>query len=514
MLICMGYSFIFPICYFINLFIRFSYDKRKISFSLHFLVTMLWIMNFLYLFTDNIPYLYNISTYIHELRKLHVTLLVLLLDFTLKLLVSRFLGKNLHHNSLQSQIINKHSSKARDTISLPNIDLLDDHKGMKDPLTKDTYEAENQKRKLTKVLGEYGVQGEVVGYFLGHVVITYEFALLPGTKAEKIFALSDDISRSMCVNKIRITTILGKNTLGIEIPQYNREIIYFRNLLQNSKHQRLQSTLPIILGANTHGRTIVSDLTDMVHVLIAGSTGSGKSISVHSFILSLLYSKNSRECKFLMIDPKMLELSIYQGIPNLILPVANTIQESINILKWLVTEMETRYQLMSSIGVRDIKEYNNLASTNHKIPSDIFQDKKNNQMNSVILCKRLPYIVLVIDEMADLMLLARKEIETYIQRISQMARASGIHLIVSTQRPSVDVITGVIKANFPSRISFRVVSKFDSKTIIETNEATQLLGQGDMLHFTPNSSLQRIHAPFISTIEVKKVVCYLKQCIS
>ena len=334
---------------------------------------------------------------------------------------------------------------------------------------------------LEKILMDFGVNGNIKKVSHGPVVTLNEFEPAAGVKVSKIINLSDDIARNTSSESARISTIPGSNTVGIELPNNTRENVYLSEILNNPDFKKKDIKLPIALGKNISGKPIVGDLTSMPHLLIAGTTGSGKSVCINTIILSLLYRHTPDKCKFILIDPKMLELSTYEGIPHLLCPVITEAKKAASVLGWVVKEMESRYRLMTKEGVRNIDGYN----AKHKLP--------------------MPYIVVVVDEMSDLMLVAGKEIENYIQKLSQMARAAGIHIIMATQRPSVDVITGTIKANFPTRISFQVTSKIDSRTILGEQGAEQLLGKGDMLYMSSANRIVRIHAPFVSDSEIEKI---------
>ncbi len=339
---------------------------------------------------------------------------------------------------------------------------------------------------LEKILLDFGVDGKIKKVSHGPVVTLNEFEPAAGIKVSKIINLSDDIARNTSSESARISTIPGRNTIGIELPNSSRENVYLSEIIDNSDFKKKEIRLPIALGKNISGTPIVGDLTSMPHLLIAGTTGSGKSVCINTIILSLLYRHSPEKCKFILIDPKMLELSTYEGIPHLLCPVITEPKKATSVLGWVVKEMESRYRLMTKEGVRNIDSYN----TKHKLP--------------------MPYIVVVVDEMSDLMLVAGKEIENYIQKLSQMARAAGIHIIMATQRPSVDVITGTIKANFPTRISFQVTSKIDSRTILGEQGAEQLLGKGDMLFMSSANKILRIHAPFVSDNEIEKINDFLR----
>tara|TARA_X000000950_G_scaffold22686_1_gene24299 strand:+ start:154 stop:1707 length:1554 start_codon:yes stop_codon:yes gene_type:complete len=338
---------------------------------------------------------------------------------------------------------------------------------------------------LEKILLDFGVNGNIKKVSHGPVVTLNEFEPAAGVKVSKIINLSDDIARNTSSESARIATIPGSNTVGIELPNVKRENVYLSEILNNPDFKKRDVKLPIALGKNISGKPIVGDLSLMPHLLIAGTTGSGKSVCINTIILSLLYRHTPDKCKFILIDPKMLELSTYEGIPHLLCPVITEAKKAASVLGWVVKEMESRYRLMTKEGVRNIDSYN----AKHKLP--------------------MPYIVVVVDEMSDLMLVAGKEIENYIQKLSQMARAAGIHIIMATQRPSVDVITGTIKANFPTRISFQVTSKIDSRTILGEQGAEQLLGKGDMLYMSSANRIVRIHAPFVSDSEIEKINNYL-----
>ena len=339
----------------------------------------------------------------------------------------------------------------------------------------------NDPEFLEKILLDFGVNGKIKKVSHGPVVTLNEFEPAAGVKVSKIINLSDDIARNTSSESARISIIPGRNTVGIELPNNSRENVYLSEILNDSDFKKRDIKLPIALGKNISGYPIVGDLSSMPHLLIAGTTGSGKSVCINTIILSLLYRHTPDKCKFILIDPKMLELSTYEGIPHLLCPVITEAKKAASVLGWVVKEMESRYRLMTKEGVRNIDSYN----AKHKLP--------------------MPYIVVVVDEMSDLMLVAGKEIENYIQKLSQMARAAGIHIIMATQRPSVDVITGTIKANFPTRISFQVTSKIDSRTILGEQGAEQLLGKGDMLYMSSANKIVRIHAPFVSDNEIEKI---------
>ncbi len=375
-------------------------------------------------------------------------------------------------------------SKNINKFKLPDLDLL------KIPSKKERENLEKSETQdpefLEKILKDFGVNGNIKKVSHGPVVTLNEFEPAAGVKVSKVINLSDDIARNTSSESARIATIPGSNTVGIELPNNVRENVYLSEILNNPDFKKRDIKLPIALGKSISGKPIVGDLSSMPHLLIAGTTGSGKSVCINTIILSLLYRHAPEKCKFILIDPKMLELSTYEGIPHLLCPVITEAKKAASVLGWVVKEMESRYRLMTKEGVRNIDSYN----TKHKLP--------------------MPYIVVVVDEMSDLMLVAGKEIENYIQKLSQMARAAGIHIIMATQRPSVDVITGTIKANFPTRISFQVTSKIDSRTILGEQGAEQLLGKGDMLYMSSANRIVRIHAPFVSDGEIEQINNFLR----
>ncbi len=374
--------------------------------------------------------------------------------------------------------------------------------------------------KLERVLEEYGVVGKIVGYKTGPIVTLYEFIPNAGIKASKVIGLADDIARAMSSVSARISSQPGKTSLGIEIPNLKRQGVMFGDLVDSPKFYELNNCLTLALGKDISGQQVFADLEKMPHLLIAGTTGSGKSVGINTIIMSILYRFKPDECKLILIDPKMLELSIYEDIPHLLTPVVTNPNKAVFALKWVVKEMEERYKLMSSLNVKNINSYNEkskkILSTGKKLYKSV-QTGIDEETRQPILEKReiplekMPFIVVVIDEMADLMMVAGKEVENLVQRLAQMARASGIHLVTATQRPSVDVITGTIKANFPSRLSYKVASKFDSRTILNEMGAEQLLGSGDMLFLENGASLKRLHGGFLSENEIEKVVKYIKE---
>lgn len=381
-------------------------------------------------------------------------------------------------------------------------------------------ELQDRADNLIKVLNDFGIEGEITNVGPGPVVTLYELKPAAGIKSSRVIGLSSDIARYMSAISARVAVVPGKNALGIELPNPKRQIVYLREILESNVYRKSSGALPIALGKDISGGAIVSDLAKMPHLLIAGTTGSGKSVGINAMILSLLYRLSPAECKFIMIDPKMLELSVYDDIPHLLIPVVTDPKKAVVALKWAVKEMESRYKAMSKIGVRNIEGYNSKIAAlqasgepitrrvhtgfDQETGAPIYEDQ-NMEMDQI------PYIVIIVDEMADLMLVAGKDIEGAVQRLAQMARAAGIHLIMATQRPSVDVITGTIKANFPTRISFQVSSKIDSRTILGEQGAEQLLGQGDMLYMASGGRTIRIHCPFVSDEEVEKITNHLKE---
>jgi DNA segregation ATPase FtsK/SpoIIIE, S-DNA-T family len=375
-------------------------------------------------------------------------------------------------------------------------------------------------RLLETVLSDYGVQGEIVEIRPGPVVTLYELVPAPGIRSARVIGLADDVARSLSVTAVRIATVPGRNVIGIEVPNTKRETVFLSEILSSDEVMKASGRLPLALGKDISGKAIVADLARMPHLMIAGTTGSGKSVGVNAMILSLLYRMSPDQCRLILIDPKMLELSIYEGIPHLMAPVVTEPAKAVTALKWTVREMERRYRAMSQLGVRNIGGFNDRVAearakgevVTRKVQTGFDPDTGRPTFEEQPLAlEPLPFIVVVVDEMADLMMVAGKEIEQAVQRLAQMARAAGIHVIMATQRPSVDVITGTIKANFPTRISFQVISKFDSRTILGEQGAEQLLGMGDMLYMQGGGRITRVHGPFVSDDEVEKVVAYLRE---
>ncbi|MGD0847386.1 DNA translocase FtsK [Bradyrhizobium sp.] len=408
--------------------------------------------------------------------------------------------------------------KSSDRFELPSVSVLTAPKASdRQPLSKS--ELETNSRALEGVLGDFGVRGDIVKAHPGPVVTLYELEPAPGIKSSRVIGLADDIARSMSALSARVAVVPGRNAIGIELPNAHREKVYLRELLAVKDGNESVAKLPLCLGKNIGGESIIVDLARMPHLLIAGTTGSGKSVAINTMILSLVYRLRPDQCRLIMVDPKMLELSVYDGIPHLLTPVVTDPKKAVVALKWAVREMEERYKKMSKLGVRNIDGYNarlvearskgeELTRTVHtgfdkETGKAVYEDEK-------LDLDPLPYIVIIVDEMADLMMVAGKDIEGAVQRLAQMARAAGLHVILATQRPSVDVITGTIKANFPTRISFQVTSKIDSRTILGEMGAEQLLGQGDMLYMAGGGRISRVHGPFVSDEEVEKVVRHLK----
>ncbi|WP_208440319.1 DNA translocase FtsK [Bartonella raoultii] len=405
-----------------------------------------------------------------------------------------------------------------DTYEFPPINLLQEpvfHEGTMVP--QETLE--RGAGLLESVLEDFGIKGEIIHVHPGPVVTMYEFEPAAGVKSSRVINLSDDIARSMSAISTRVAVIPGRNVIGIELPNAVRETVYLRELIQTSSFRESQFKLALALGKGINGEPVIAELAKMPHLLVAGTTGSGKSVAINTMILSILYRMTPQQCRLIMIDPKMLELSVYDGIPHLLTPVVTDSKKAVTALKWAVREMEERYRKMAKLGVRNIDGFNArvaLAAQKGETIMCTVQsgfDKESGEMlyhEEAMDLTQLPYIVVIVDEMADLMMVAGKEIENAIQRLAQMARAAGIHLIMATQRPSVDVITGTIKANFPTRISFQVTSKIDSRTILGEQGAETLLGQGDMLHMVGGGRIVRVHGPFVSDAEVEAVVAHLK----
>ena len=405
-----------------------------------------------------------------------------------------------------------------DDYLFPSVDLLQQARfGHTGHMTQEALE--QSAGLLESVLEDFGVKGEIIDVRPGPVVTLYEFEPAPGVKSSRVINLADDIARSMSSVSARVAVVPGRNVIGIELPNNERETVYLRELIESRAYVGTEYRLPLCLGKTIGGEPVVAELAKMPHLLVAGTTGSGKSVAINTMILSLIYHLRPEECRLIMVDPKMLELSVYDGIPHLLTPVVTDPKKAVLALKWAVREMEDRYRKMSKLGVRNIDGFNERVAearaSDEKIMLSVpvgFDKGTGEQIfeEQELDLTALPYIVVIVDEMADLMMVAGKEIEGAIQRLAQMARAAGIHLIMATQRPSVDVITGTIKANFPTRISFQVTSKIDSRTILGEQGAENLLGQGDMLHMKGGGRIARVHGPFVADAEVEKVVAHLK----
>lgn len=489
-----------------------------------YLFTVLILLNILFLILS-----FDLKAIL--IKDILFTLVKILLNFLIFIAYNLKLTKQLNLKEIfkkKTTIKTSFSSpKRKQRISLntnlnfkfPSLDLLE--KPKKNP----SLDIENKKSTeintamLSNVLSDFKVNGKITDVRQGPIVTLFELTPAPGTQSSTVIRLADDIARSMRAKSARISTIPGKDALGIEIPNKNRETVFLRELLDDESYKSTKFKLPLTLGKDIFGRPVIVDLAKMPHLLVAGTTGSGKSVGINAMLLSLLYSLTPEECRLILIDPKMLELSVYKDIPHLLTEVVTDPKKAISALKWTVKEMETRYKLMTHLGVREIEDYNVKVK---KILDDgqvIFKETQvgyDSETGKPIFEKKaldlhiFSKIVVVVDELADLMITSGKEIESAIQRLSQMARAAGIHLIVATQRPSVDVITGTIKSNFPTRISYKVVNKINSRTILEEQGAEQLLGQGDLLITMLGDKLLRVHGPYVKTEEVQAVVDHLK----
>jgi S-DNA-T family DNA segregation ATPase FtsK/SpoIIIE len=407
-----------------------------------------------------------------------------------------------------------------DSYKLPPLGLLAKSKGPAKGDLMSEEGLEQNARLLEDVLQDFGVRGEIIEVRPGPVVTLYELQPAPGIKSSRVIGLADDIARSMSAISARVAVVPGRNVIGIELPNQRREMVYLRDLLSSREFEGTNLKLPLALGKDIGGDAVISDITTMPHLLVAGTTGAGKSVAINTMILSLLYRFSPAQVKMIMIDPKMLELSVYDGIPHLLSPVVTDPRKAIVALKWVVREMEDRYRNMSKLGVRNVSGFNervtDAIADGEELTRSVQTGFNRDTGEPIIETEKIPletmpYIVVIIDEMADLMMVAGKDIENAVQRLAQMARAAGIHVIMATQRPSVDVITGTIKANFPTRISFQVTSKIDSRTILGEQGAEQLLGQGDMLYMAGGGRINRVHGPFVSDTEVEKVVRHLRK---
>ena len=427
---------------------------------------------------------------------------------------------NLTDPGKSSLTSNKKRSVRATKFIFPSIKLLEEPKMIEGLEIENRKNAEINKALLSNVLNDFKISGQIIDVKQGPIVTLFELKPAPGTLTSSVISRTEDIARSMSAISARISTIPGKDALGIEIPNKRRETVYLRELLSSNLNENEDIKLPLALGKDIFGNPVIVDLARMPHLLVAGTTGSGKSVGINAMLLSLLFTLTPEECRLILIDPKMLELSIYQDIPHLLTEVVTDPKKAVSALKWSVKEMEMRYQMMSHLGVREIDDYNNKVRKILEKGEVIFKEIQvgyDSETGKPVMEKKaldlniFPKIVVVVDELADLMLTSGKEIEGAIQRLSQMARASGIHLIVATQRPSVDVITGTIKSNFPTRISYKVVNKVNSRTIIEEQGAEQLLGQGDLLITMLGERLKRVHGPFVQTEEVQSVVEHLRK---
>ena len=403
---------------------------------------------------------------------------------------------------------------------LPGLDLLSEVPSERKESKVSDKQINQNRELLTTTLNDFGINGKIISVNPGPFVTLYELEPAPGVKSSRVISLADDISRSMSSTSARIAVIPGKNSIGIELPNYNKETVYLREILESDIFVNKDDGIPLSLGKNIGGEPTIADLSRMPHLMIAGTTGSGKSVGINGMILSILYRFRPDECRLIMVDPKMIELSVYDGIPHLLSPVITNPKKAVVGLKWVVREMDDRYNRMSKLSVRTMEAYNEKAEEyrrkgkkfKRKIHTG-YDDETGQPLYSEeeIEAKRMPFIVVVIDEMADLMLVARNDIEHLVQSLAQKARAAGIHLIMATQRPSVDVVTGTIKANFPTRIAFQVASKIDSRTILNEMGAEQLLGRGDMLYMSDGGKVVRVHGPFVSDDEVERVVGFIRK---
>ena len=508
-------------------------DNVFIYFIINFLLLVLGIILILISFRINSSFVKKITSFLKFLKYLKFLLSIFSLLKHIKIR-KKPIEKTIRSEPTIKKKNYINISKKNNVKSKPNKQLELDNFSFslpsKDLLSKSSFRNVKNKElnkinteatiKLEKTLAEYGVEGKIVGFSSGPIVTLFEFVPNAGIKSSKVIGLSDDIARAMSSISARISTQPGKTSLGIEIPNTKRDSVLFGDLIEEEEFKLENDSLTLALGKDISGKSIFANLERMPHLLIAGTTGSGKSVGINTMILSILYKFKPNECKLILIDPKMLELSIYEDIPHLLTPVVTDPKKSVFALKWVVREMENRYKLMSSINVKNIDSYNDKVlrtiSSGRKLYREVqtgIDDETRKPIieKQEILLEKMPFIVVVIDEMADLMMVAGKEVETLVQRLAQMARASGIHLITATQRPSVDVITGTIKANFPSRISYKVSSKFDSRTILNEMGAEQLLGSGDMLFLENGTVTKRLHGGFVSEAEVEKVVAHIKK---
>ena len=483
--------------------------KHELQFQSYLSIICLLFFAFLYLVCVS----KNLKSLINAIYNLFKSILMMSIS-----LIKFFFKKRKVKLSKQkkNEIRKKPLSKLKNlSFNLPLISFLDTSKLN---VYRKNDNIENNAKELEKVLDDYGIKGDIVDVTIGPIVTRYELEPAPGTRSSRVISLSDDIARSMSAKSARVSVIYGKNAIGIELPNKNIEKVFLKDIVSSTEFSNNKGII-LALGKDISGKPITTDLSKMPHILIAGTTGSGKSVAINAMILSLLYNFTPDECKLILIDPKMLELSVYEDIPHLLHPVVTDPRKAIHALKWAVKEMNERYKHMATLGVRNIDSYNKIVSKKDNKQDKIFKkvqvgfDSSSGKpiyQQKQIELNLLPFLVIIVDEMADLMLTAGKEIEISIQSLAQKARAAGIHLVLATQRPSVDVITGTIKANLPYRISFQVTSKIDSRTILGEQGAEQLLGKGDMLFMAGGGFTERIHGPFVSDQEILKVVEFIK----
>jgi S-DNA-T family DNA segregation ATPase FtsK/SpoIIIE len=518
LLLLFSYSGILLISERLNLLCFLNLLALKISIICCGTIIALWGFNSSVLpsIAGALPVIINNSIPLNVLHKTLIYIFIICIcNFNiLILLLKKVIRKEVKKESVKMPV-QKIQKKASRGFEMPDIELLKKTPSSQDVKPSSLEQLNQTSKELLRVLNEFNINGKIIEIHQGPVVTLYEFEPAPGIKSSRIIAIADDVARSLSAFSTRISTIPGKNVLGIELPNDKRLFFNLREILLTPEYNSKDMILPLVLGKNISGKPYVVDLSKMPHLLVAGTTGSGKSVCINTLIVSLLYKYTPDECRFIMIDPKMLELSVYQDIPHLLTPVVTNGAGAVTSLKWAVREMERRYRLMSDVGVRNIVGYNakliNMKTLSKKVQIGFDENTDEPEYKTLeVNLKKLPLIVVIVDEMADLMLTSGKDIEGSIQRLAQMARAAGIHLIMATQRPSVDVITGVIKANFPSRISFKVTSKIDSRTILGQMGAEQLLGMGDMLYMGNSSSINRVHGPFISDQEVESITAYLR----
>ena len=494
----------------------FTYDIVK---NLKVLAIVLLVILFVTTFNITIKNLRTLCSYVFSIVKIIFTLLLYVLRIKKKLNLSMFFKKK---NPILAQRKGKQKilkQPIMDNYNFPSFDLLEKPSNPVTTGTSNSRDIQKDTIMLSNILKDFNINGDITAVKKGPIVTLYELTPAPGTKNSSVIGLSADIARSMSAMSTRISAIPGRDAIGIEIPNKETQTVFLRELIDNDEFTHTKFSLPLVLGKDILGTPVIVDLARMPHLLVAGTTGSGKSVGINAMILSLLYNSTPEECRLILIDPKMLELSVYKDIPHLLTEVVTDPKKAVSALKWTVKEMESRYELMTQIGVREIESYNQkvkkLLEKGEVIQKEI-QVGFDSETGKPLIEKRFidlrifPKIVVVVDELADLMITSGKEIEAAIQRLSQMARAAGIHLIVATQRPSVDVITGTIKSNFPSRISYQVQSKIDSRTILGEQGGEQLLGRGDLLITMIGKRLLRVHGPFVKTHEVESVVSHIR----